>query len=105
MIMTSAVEARTHAVAPESIGIHFTCKQICIVFLILKLILILESGREMSWPESPCRRKNPGNIFPLNCHHSILHSSVFGSVNLHYYRKEVVFLRLKTLLFHHPPDG
>jgi hypothetical protein len=25
MIMTSAVEARTHAVAPESIGIHFTC--------------------------------------------------------------------------------
>jgi hypothetical protein len=27
MIMTSAVEARIHAVAPESIAIHFTCKQ------------------------------------------------------------------------------
>jgi hypothetical protein len=27
MIMTSAVEARIHAVAPESIAIHFTCDE------------------------------------------------------------------------------
>jgi hypothetical protein len=27
MIMTSAVEARTHAVAPVSIAIHFTCDE------------------------------------------------------------------------------
>jgi hypothetical protein len=27
MIMTSAVEARIHAVAPESIAIQFTCEQ------------------------------------------------------------------------------
>jgi hypothetical protein len=37
MIMTSAVEARIHAVAPESIAIYFTIITFCIVLPYLKL--------------------------------------------------------------------
>jgi hypothetical protein len=65
MIMTSAVEARTHAVAPESIAIHFTCDEHDFGFALIRYVgtgLVLEISPG-SWYNTLCG-SSAGPVLP-----------------------------------------